>query len=119
MTAIASAAPTARYIHTATSRTPRASFLEIRRDPGCPETVIAEPSCDHGRRCALADHRIGVRLRQHRAGEFAGAAPDRAEQRPLWIVAQARSRRWRVAHGSFLTRRWRKPDSKPRSLLGA
>ena len=30
---------------------------------------------------APADHRIGVRLRQHGAGQLAGATADRAEQR--------------------------------------
>jgi len=38
---------------------------------------------------APADHRIGVRLREHRACELAGAATDRAEQRPFGIGAQA------------------------------
>ncbi len=66
----------------------RAAVLEIRRDPGRPETVVAEPGCDAGRGGAPTDHRIGVRLRQHRAGELAGAAADRAEQRPLGIAAQ-------------------------------
>ena len=36
-----------------------------------------------------ADHRVGVPLRQHGARQLAGAAADRAEQRPLGIVAQA------------------------------
>jgi hypothetical protein len=65
-----------------------AAVLEIRRDPGCPEALIAELGGDAGPRRATADHRIGVRLRQHRAREFAGAAPDDAEQRPLGIAAQ-------------------------------
>jgi hypothetical protein len=39
----------------------------------------------------LADHRIRVRLRQHRAREPARAAADCAEQRPLGIAAQARA----------------------------
>jgi hypothetical protein len=51
--------------------------------------VIAELGCDTGRRRVPPDHRIGVRLRQHRARELAGAAADRAEQRPLGIAAQA------------------------------
>src|SRR6516164_903803 len=36
-----------------------------------------------------ADHCIGVRLRQHRASELAGATAYRAEQRPFGIAAQA------------------------------
>jgi hypothetical protein len=46
--------------------------------------VIAELGCNAGSSGAAADHRIGVRLRQHRARELTGAAPDRAEQRPLY-----------------------------------
>ena len=38
---------------------------------------------------APAHHRIGVRLRPHRARELASVAPNRAEQRPLRIAAQA------------------------------
>jgi hypothetical protein len=41
-----------------------AAILEIGRDPGCPETVVAELGCNAGRCGAPADHRIGVRLRQ-------------------------------------------------------
>jgi hypothetical protein len=41
--------------------------------------VVAEFGFDAARGRALADHRIGVRLRQHRARELAGTAPDRAE----------------------------------------
>jgi hypothetical protein len=51
--------------------------------------VVAELGGDAGGGRAPADHRIGVCLREHRARELAGAAPDRAEQRPFGIVAQA------------------------------
>ena len=61
----------------------RAAVLEIGGDPRRPETVIAELGRDAGRGRAPADHRIGVRLRQHGARELAGAAADRAEQRTL------------------------------------
>ena len=40
---------------------------------------------------ARADNCIDVRLGQHRAGEPPDAAADRAEQRPLGIIAQARA----------------------------
>ena len=40
---------------------------------------------------ATCQSRIGVRLRQHGAGQRAGAATDRGEQRPLGIVAQPRA----------------------------
>jgi len=67
----------------------RVAVHQIGGDAGCPEVMIAELGCDAGRRRAPADHRIGIRLRQHRAGELAGVAADRAEQRPLGIAAQA------------------------------
>jgi hypothetical protein len=51
--------------------------------------VVAELGCYAGGGRAPADHRIGVRLWQHRAGELAGAAADRAERLPLGITAQA------------------------------
>jgi hypothetical protein len=69
----------------------RAPVLEVGRDPGRPKTVVTELGFDSGRGGAAADHRIGVRLRQDCAGELAGAAANRAEQRPLGIVAQARA----------------------------
>src|SRR5205085_1679620 len=52
----------------------RSSVFQVGRDPGRPETVIAELRCDPGRHGAPADHRIGVRLRQHGARQLAGAA---------------------------------------------
>src|ERR1700730_15055286 len=45
----------------------RAAVLEVSRDPGCPEPVIAELGFDASSRGAPADHRIGVRLRQYGA----------------------------------------------------
>ncbi len=42
----------------------RPAVLEIGRDPGCPENVVAELGRDAGRGCcAPADHRVGFRLR--------------------------------------------------------
>src|SRR5271166_4273207 len=61
----------------------RAAILEIGGNAGGAKAVIAELGFDAGRRGAPADHRIGVCLRQHRAGEPTGAAADCAEQRPL------------------------------------
>ena len=66
----------------------RLAVLELGRDPRRPETVVAELGGDPGTGRAPADHRIGVRLRQHGARELAGAAADRAEQRALGIAAQ-------------------------------
>jgi hypothetical protein len=65
----------------------RAAVLEIGCGPGRAETVVAEPGDDTAAATPPPDHRIGVRLRQHRAD----AAANRAEQRPFWIVAQARA----------------------------
>jgi transposase len=48
--------------------------LQIGRDAGCPEAVVAELGGDSGCRSAPADHRIGVCLRQHRARELPDAA---------------------------------------------
>jgi hypothetical protein len=41
------------------------AVLEIGGDARCPKAVIAQLGCDAGRARAPADHRIGVRLRQH------------------------------------------------------
>src|SRR5271170_835889 len=57
----------------------RAAVLQVSGDAGCPEAVIAELASDAGCRRAPADHRIGVGLRQHRARQLAGAAPDSPE----------------------------------------
>jgi len=51
----------------------RAAVLEVYGDGGCPETVVAELRLDGGR--SSARRSIGFRLRQHRAGEPAGAWP--------------------------------------------
>jgi hypothetical protein len=67
----------------------RAAVLQIRRDPGCPEAVIAKLGRDAGRRRASADHCIGVGLGQRRARQQPGAAADRAKQRPLGIFGDA------------------------------
>ena len=71
----------------------RAAILEIGGDPGRPEAMVAELGSDAGCRGAPADHRIGIRLRQHGVRQLVGAASDRAEQRPLGIVANTRARR--------------------------
>jgi hypothetical protein len=65
----------------------RAAVLEIGRDPGRPEAVIANLGADPGCGRAPADHGIGIRLRQYGARQLAGAAADRAEQRPLGAAA--------------------------------
>jgi len=57
----------------------RAAVLEIGSDGGRQEAAVAKLGGDASRRRAPADHRIGVRLLQHRARELAGAAADRAE----------------------------------------
>jgi hypothetical protein len=69
----------------------RAAVLEVRSDPGRPEAVVAELGGDAGcpRRAGGSSHNRC--LRQHRAGRRTGAATDRAEQRPLGVIAQARA----------------------------
>jgi hypothetical protein len=62
------------------------AILKVGGDPGRPEAVIAELGRD-------AESSRSIRLRQHGASEPAGATADRAEQRPLWIVAQSGLRR--------------------------
>jgi hypothetical protein len=57
----------------------RAAVFEVGRDAGRPKTVVAELGFNAGRRSASTDHRVGVRLWQHGAGELTGAAADRAE----------------------------------------
>jgi hypothetical protein len=49
----------------------------VIRDPGCPEAVTAERSCDAGRRGPPADHRIGVRLRQSGIAPAPAPSPER------------------------------------------
>ena len=69
----------------------RAAVLEIGCDPGRTEAVVAELGFDASRCRAPGDHRVGVRLREHCARQLGRAAPERAENRPLRIVAQARA----------------------------
>src|ERR1700752_1198259 len=64
----------------------RAAVLEIRRDPGCQETVIAELGRDAGGVPPPRDHLVGFGLLQRRPGRRpALAAADGAKQRPLGI----------------------------------
>jgi hypothetical protein len=58
--------------------------------PVARKLLIAEPGCDARRGRAPADHRIGVRLRQHRSGEIRPVAgewhprmPERLDQEEL------------------------------------
>jgi len=64
----------------------RAAVLEVRRNAGGPETVVADLGLDAGRRSPPANHRVGVGLGQGSAGEFACAAADGPEQRVLRTV---------------------------------
>jgi hypothetical protein len=56
-----------------------AAVLEIGRDPGRPERVIADFRLDARRRGAPSDYRIGVRLGQGGRRQLLGAAADRPE----------------------------------------
>ena len=63
----------------------RPAVLEIRSYSGGPKTVVADFGFDLGRLAPTIDHGPGVGLGQGGAGELAGAAADRAEQRSLGI----------------------------------
>ena len=65
-------------------------------DPRRPEAVVSDLRADPGRRRAALDHRIGVRLRQHRAREPAGASPMVRNSGPLGS-SPMRARRYRYA----------------------
>jgi hypothetical protein len=77
--------------------------------------VIAELGGDPGSRGAPADHRIGVRLRQHGTGELAGAAADRAEQRPLGSSPGLSGKNTRLLPSATLRPAWRKADKLGRA----
>jgi hypothetical protein len=66
----------------------RAAVLEICCDAGRPETVVADLGLDHGRLDALANHLIGVGLRQRTANELARAATDGAKERPFEVCRE-------------------------------
>ena len=57
----------------------RAAVFEVGGDPCRPETVIAELGGDARCRGAPADHRIGICLWQHGAGQLGGTPADCAE----------------------------------------
>ena len=63
----------------------RAAVLEIGRDPGRPERVVADLRLDVGRRRAAADHGVGIGLGQRRRRQRVRAAADCPKQRPLRI----------------------------------
>src|ERR1017187_7372142 len=63
----------------------RPAVLEIGRDAGRPETVVADLGLDPGRLGAPANHLVGVGLGQGTAGELARAAADGAKERPLEV----------------------------------
>jgi hypothetical protein len=63
----------------------RPAVLQIGRDSGRPERVIADFGGDVGRRGAAADHGIGIGLRQGRRRQRIRAAADSPKQRPVWI----------------------------------
>ena len=68
----------------------RATVLEIRRDPGRPDAVVAELGGDAGGVLPARDHLIGFGLLQRRARQRpALAAADGAEQRPLGTSGEA------------------------------
>jgi len=67
----------------------RAAVLQISRNAGRPERVIADLRGDACGSGAPLDHRIGVRLGQGSAGELAGRAAVGLEQERLRLVGKA------------------------------
>ena len=65
-----------------------AAVLQVCCDAGCPEGVVADPRANPRRHGAAAHHRVGVGLRQRSCAELAGAASDRAEERPFRSAAR-------------------------------
>jgi methionine synthase II (cobalamin-independent) len=65
----------------------RAAIFQVRGDAGRPERVIANGRGDAGRARAAPYHRMGVGLWQRRGAKSPGAAPNRAKERPLRVVA--------------------------------
>src|ERR1700737_757364 len=53
-----------------------APVLQVGGDPCRPEAVVGELGFNPSRGGAPPNHRIGVRLWEHRAGQLAGAAAD-------------------------------------------
>ena len=71
-----------------------ATVFQVRGDAGRAERVVADGRADARSNSTAPDHRIGVRLRQRRVAELAGATPDRAEQRSLDVIRNAGALRY-------------------------
>lgn len=65
------------------------AVLEVGRDAGGPERVIADLGGDACRLRPPLNHGVGLGAGEGRAGEFGGPAPDRAEQRAVRVLADA------------------------------
>jgi len=77
-----------------------AAVLQIRGDARCTECVVADLLSDAGLDRPALHNRMRVSLWQRRVTELAGAAPDRAEQRPFRIGTDAGSSRYACRYAS-------------------
>jgi hypothetical protein len=68
----------------------RPAVLEISRNAGRAERMIADARKDGGGFGAPLDHRIGVRLGEGSAGQLAGRAAVGLEQKTLRVVRKPR-----------------------------
>ena len=64
----------------------RAAILEVGRNPGGPEAVVADPGADASRERAPLHHEIGIGLGQGSAAQPPSAATNGPEQRPLRVL---------------------------------
>jgi len=66
-----------------------AAVLQIRRDPGGAEGMIANPRFDAGRFRAPADDAVGVLLEEGIAGQLASLAAGAAEEIAVDVIGDA------------------------------
>jgi hypothetical protein len=64
-----------------------AAVLQIRRDAGRPEGMIADPRLDAGRFRPPADDAVGVLLEEGIAGKLAGLAAGGTEEIAVFLAA--------------------------------
>jgi hypothetical protein len=66
-----------------------AAILQIRRDPGRAEGMIANPRFDAGRFRAPADDAVGVLLEEGIGGQLAGLAAGATEEKAVDVIGDA------------------------------
>ena len=68
-----------------------AAVLEIRRNAGRAESMIADPGFDAGRFRPPADDAVGILLEKGIGGQLAGLAAGRAEEIAVDVIGNASS----------------------------